>query len=591
MNVQTKMIAAIGVPAVMCLLIAFQRQTPPNMAPEFAVETVAGGLHVYSKPNSVSPNRFLAEDETVAATVTRVSRNLWKLELSAKQDLRTVTFPWSSHRAPLDDNISDDYFYYPYLLGITEKAAARNADWTWWGLVYPGEAFAPLVVLADNRKGRIVAAANWPPKQVKPMYAAERMILQYETGLRTGRTETYHAIIADVSGDADGGNPPWQLALDLYRSWLDSKIEPPIYPDWMWKGEGFLNIQLQNYRSFDINVVARAWDAVKNNFPWILFWGQMGADVAQGGGCCLLNQHMHPRYQPALTSWAAARAVEGNHVGYYSAPYHELGASALPLDTSAGVSYLSGWLAANRSYAANSFYIDTLARRYYGVPAAVTSLFSNGTISADSLVEGIVDIYPVASLVSGSLVGTAALCGAPYKRPQDAQTTTFPRFGRYLLGDRLTYEGSSNVDWRFWGGSRAWLQDSDSRFSSGCSYQAHCSSGKPCEYGTERLAFLLGAKIDLMDSDRDSILDAIVAERQRVHWWDRRPVYLDTRGLDLTGVSQDSLVEAARFRDRSGTDLVCISNPRHESGLFIGVGGIRVPVPTQAISILEIPNS
>src|SRR5689334_21744170 len=109
MNVQTKMIAAMGVPAVMCLLIAFQRQTPPNMAPEFAVETVAGGLHVYSKPNSVSPNRFLAEDETVAATVTRVSRNLWKLELSAKQDLRTVTFPWSSHRAPLDDDISDDY--------------------------------------------------------------------------------------------------------------------------------------------------------------------------------------------------------------------------------------------------------------------------------------------------------------------------------------------------------------------------------------------------------------------------------------------------------------------------------------------------
>src|SRR5262245_22538382 len=169
------------------------RQSVPN----FGVVTSTGTWYAYS---SASVN-----DTVVSATVTDEGGGRWRLNITPKQALKTVYFPWQPQRMPLDGDISNDIYYYPYLLGRTEKAANHNADWTWWGLPYPGSSSAPLVVMADPNSAKIVAATNWPPKPVTPLYAAQRMTLRYDTAVPAGSAANFGALIATVTGNAATG--------------------------------------------------------------------------------------------------------------------------------------------------------------------------------------------------------------------------------------------------------------------------------------------------------------------------------------------------------------------------------------------------
>ncbi len=322
----------------------------PIAVPEFAV-TTASGQRTYTTYSQVSPTVYTVDDATLSARVTALGSNQWALDITqVKQTITGVYFPWQSQRSPLDSNIADDVFYYPYIFGMVQKATNRNVDHTWWGLKYPGGTFSPLVVMADDRSAIIVAAANWPPKTVTPMYAAQRMILRYEETIPTGSTASYRAIIARVSGDASTGNAPWQLALDQYKNWLASNFTP-TYPSWMWAGEGMLNIQLQNMTTFSVSYLDSLWQPVKSLYPWILMWGQMSA---YSGGCCALSYPANARYAPDLTTWVRNTVTSaGYHVGFYSAPYYN-DTTAYSLETSAGVSWLTGWMAANAAAGANS---------------------------------------------------------------------------------------------------------------------------------------------------------------------------------------------------------------------------------------------
>ena len=187
----------------------------------------------------ISQTQYTVNDSILTHTITDLGGGRWRLQITrATQALRTLYFPWQQQRTPLDSNISDDIYFFPYLLRKTEKAMNHNGDWTWWGLPYPGSAAAPLVVMADSRSAKIVAATNWPPKSVTPMYAAQRMIMRYDNPVTAGGTGTFGALVATVTGNAATGDVPWQKALDLYRSWLDSAMGPITYPSWMWQGQG-----------------------------------------------------------------------------------------------------------------------------------------------------------------------------------------------------------------------------------------------------------------------------------------------------------------------------------------------------------------
>jgi hypothetical protein len=549
-------------------------EIPAGIVPEFSVTTANGP--VYYEPVGPSSDGYVVDDRHLHGSVTRQGDTRWTLTLTAKQSIRSVNFPWQSARRPLDSDASDDVFYYPLVLGIAEPARDRNVDGDWWGRLYPGEVFAPLVVMADLDRASIVAAANWPPKRAKPLFAAQRMTIEYPDAIAAGTTVTFGAIIATVSG-AD----PWRQALDQYRSWLTEVAPRVTYPAWMWDGEGLLNVQLENLNRYSPEALPRP----SATFPWVQFWGQM---TTYGGGCCDLLPTMSARYADTLPPWTRRITAQGYHVGYYSAPnYNEL--PAYGLDTAAGVSWLTAWLQSNRKAGANAAYLDVIGRTAVGDPAVVRKLFAEGVLPSEALIEGVVDVYPVAGLVSGALVGDQTLCGAPYKPLQ--RRTTFPRFGRYLLQDRLIYAGGSNTDWRFWGENN-WKNTAEGGLSRACDYERYCQTlGDLCSHGTERLAFLLGAKLDLLDGTQNAISDAVVKERQRVHWWHRRPIYRDTIGVDLSQLDPSSHIDVTRFDDSNGHPLLAVSNPKGLTGQHVTVEGRSVALPSGPIGIVDVEPS
>jgi hypothetical protein len=553
--------------------------------PEFAVTTDDGALHVYSTYVQESSSRYAVNDARLAATITDLGGGEWQLQITGpQQTLINEFFPWQQERSPLDDDITDDIYYYPNLLGRTEKATHRDLDWNWYGSIYPGPIAAPLVVMADPAHAKIVAATNWPPRRVTPAYAAQRLVLRYDDTIAVGGSVTYRALIATVSGKAEIGDVPWQKALDPYRAWLDAAMGSIHYPSWMWDGEGMLNLQLQGY--LDTASVNTSWQPLKTLYPWVLMWGQMSP--YPGGSCCGIDlttsqyystlPNMDPRFLPSLPSWVMSTVVgSGYHAGYYSAPFSEH-YSAGPrgyLDTTSGLDWFTGYNDTNLGYGANSYYFDTLAREDWGDPGVILDLFRTGVLPTDAMSEGIVDVYPLPGLVSGALAGSS-YCGAPFKTPENSTIATFPAFVRYLLSDRLIYWGQSNDDGQFWGTNTV----------SGCDYATWCADGR-CNHGIEHQILLTGARIEMRPGSDNPVIAAIIQERQRVGWWPRRPRYLATKGLDLSGIPSSTRVEMSHFRDSNGVDLVAISNPGAVSGLSFALNGSTVAVPAQPVAIID----
>jgi hypothetical protein len=586
-------VTGLFVISLLALYVVMSHRAPLLAAasvPEFAVSISGGGWAAYGSASftQTSASQYVIDTPVLRATISDLGDNRWSLQITqAKQTLSAVYFPWQSSRSPLDADVSNDLYYFPFLLGRTEKATNRNADWTWWGMKYPGGATAPLVVMADANSAKIVAATNWPPRAVTPLYSAQRMVLRYDTPIRVGESATFGALIATVTGNATIGDPPWQKALDAYRSWLDSAMGTVTYPSWMWDGQGLLDLQLEGFGS--LAAIDSVWQTNKARYPWLLMWGQMSP---QGGGCCGIDpttgkyyaepKAMNTRWVSAgLSTWTQAQVSAGHHAGYYSAPYLSYygtpagSPSSGSLDSAGGLDWLTSWTALNISFQANSHYIDVFAREHFGDPAAIVSLFSAGTLPRDAMSEGIADVYPIPGLVSGSLAG-GSLCGAPHKRPETQVLTTYPQFVRYLLGDRLMYWGWQNDDNQFWG----------TRTRSGCDYATYCADGR-CDYGVERQILLTGARIALGSGAANAVLNAIVTERQRVNWWSRRPHYLGTRGLNLAGIPEASRVEVTRFQDGNGADLLAISNPKATTGLSFSLNGVTIAVPAQAVAIID----
>jgi hypothetical protein len=269
------------------------------------------------------------------------------------------------------------------------------------------------------------------------------------------------------------------------------------------------------------------------------------------------------------------------------------------LDSPAGLDWFTNFNKSNQGNGANSYYFDTLARHYWGEPGAILNLFQNGTLSKDAMSEGLSDIYPVPGLVSGSLRNDG-YCGAPYRTPlntnysptaptqsdYDFGRVSFPRFGRYLLGDRLAYGFYSNGDWIFWG-SGTWNDGSTKCNYANAAKTGWCDQNGPCDHGSERLAFLLGTKLDVLDPTSNSILDQLVSEHKRVNWWARRPVYVDDKGLDLTSIPSHSKVEVSRFIDVNGDTLLAVTNPKGEVGVSFRFNGKKINVTTDYLHVFE----
>jgi hypothetical protein len=543
-------------------------------SPGFAVEIEGGSLKQYRG----AEGSMHVSDTLIDATVRRVQGDEWELELVPNGVAITkVWFPWEAKAQTAVPAVDDALVYYPTLLGVVARETSL-AEWDWKGADYPGLCFAPLVLVADGRDARMVAATNWPPRRVSPMYSLGRLGLRYDERIAPGVHRSYRALA--VKATKSSNELPWQRALDDYKVWLRNHVVSAgiasAYPSWMRAADGWLNVELQDRVVWDVNAVEAVWDRWKSRLPWMQFWGQMSPHFDPNDpiqtGCCLSVTDVDPRYQPTLLQFARRIAREG-HVGFYSRP-RALG----PLvtgDDSVGtpeLGFLRGWLEKNRSqYGANAFYIDMLGHRYFGDPLRLARLLTTD-IDPATVIEYPVDIYPTAFLVSGSL-GGGWWQGGPGRTPdklgRSLTRTTFPPLGRYLLDDRILFLGESNGDGRWW--------------------------GPASEYWVERQAFLLGAKFDVMhptedgkpDGPEDRALSLAIKVREEANWWARDPVYLDRRGLE----NVPDGVDVRRYRGREGEDLLVVDNWQGRGGLSVLLEGKSVAFPSDRLAILVVPRT
>lgn len=565
-----------------------------------------------------NPSQWTFADDLVDATISYLGRGEWELRLRPHVDIRSVSFPCRLTPSPINGAFEDDVIYYPYLGGVFRKEGVyecSHPDCWWYGvhpsLTYPGGLFAPILINADLRKGRIIAATNWPPKATKVFFGRQVSRLVYPEPLPAETDATYRIILADVTGSPSSGYPPWQLALQRYKDWLDRVSPTPSYPEWLRQSEGFLSIQLQNYPCFNMEEIrSRSLLPAGDYFPLVLFWGQMSnyaGDPAnqlrcseqqrpaeERADCCLYNTAMHPRYLPHLLDFAHELSAQGVHTGYYAnespaqcsswCPYdppenpNAISTSVCPFDCPEGRNYLREWNQQNQDeYGATAFYNDVIGRKYAGRPASVLELFSDGTIPPETVIEGFVDIYPRCGLMSGYLRG-GDWGGGPGVSPEMSERGTFIQLSRYLMGNRCGFLGMGNGDHLFYGE----VEEANRR--------------QPLQnpHWLERQIFLLGLKSDIWDPTGNywtrqpfrlnPYLETIRNLRRRVNWWARSPQYLDTAGLSSIPVG----IDARRFRTQDGKNLIAVDNPGGLSGEKLRFRGQSIPIPADPLSLHEV---
>lgn len=552
-------------------------QTPEgsHWLPGFALQTSSGLVEVPAVVAATSTRTVRTPPADVE--IARVADEEWELTVHAREQVASVAFPWRSRATALDTASPSTVLLYPAMLGVAVQApAARSLGLDWRR--YPGECFAPLLVLADARTAELVAATTWPPRTVVPVYAPDGLAMRWPEPIAAGETRRHRVTIARRDGDERDGRAPWLGAALAYRDWLAPHLDEAglrsADPRWLAESEGWQNVQLQNLATFDAPRLKERWQRWKDLLPWVQFWGQMsdyaGRSLARSlgarddFGCCIDRVSVHERYGAELRDVVAAIAAEGR-VGFYArprSPYPRLdGASGEPERR-----FLTDWLARNRdALGANAFYVDVLGHRWFGEPLDVAR-FVRDRLPAGTVVEYAVDVHPRAALVSGSLTG-GSFGGGPEREPRElgalqAPRTTFPRFGRAVLAERNLFLGESNGDHVFWGAANA--------------------------HWAERQAFLLGAKLDAMhvaeSPQQPDVANAavarIVALRRATGWWRREPLYLDRLGVSDVPAG----VDVRRFRGRDGETLLAVDNPQHRTGA-LRVDGRAVAIPPDALSI------
>lgn len=113
----------------------------------------------------------------------------------------------------------------------------------------------------------------------------------------------YNLIVKTVTGTASSGDHPWYKAALEYRDWLRDQMTtdgtyPVEYNDWMIENQGFLNLQLENITTTDLNNgnVYTKWQTVRDDLSFVLMWGQMSD---YNGSCCAQTRTLHSRYTAA----------------------------------------------------------------------------------------------------------------------------------------------------------------------------------------------------------------------------------------------------------------------------------------------------
>ena len=563
--------------------IDFVASDPAEFAPGFFIQWADWEGRIYRGGPHVS-------DDRMTASVRLVAEQQWELTIqNGPVEIMAVWFPWDFPHVHLNDQLTDDVMFTPLFAGVA-CLPHEVVDYGWTGFEYPGYAFAPLNVLADPFRSRVVAATMWPPQTVTPVYSLHRMSLWFRTPIPPGQTRRFTAISGFFEGDASRGIDPWTLAVDRYSSWLRGAMQAagdyPNQAQWFRNSHGWMHIGLMGAVEFGTENLYATYDNYKRYFPHAQFWGQMSnymgtehppvppLEPGEQVGCCLPIRNMHPRYHPELVAFADyARANDGG-VSLYTRPRPDEFGVEMPLDDptildgETNFQWYREWIRKNlEDYRANALYLDVLGRRPFGRPDVVRQALAG--VPHESVMEGFSDAYPYGALISGFVHGQIA-GGLPERTlerlGQGYSRVSVPRYGRYLLPDRYAFLGESNSDENYWGPS--------------------------ADHLVERQVFLLGAKFDVATLWADvhrpmemaPMLQTIIAERERVNWWPRNPQYRDRLGI--TDLPAD--VDARHFIASDGKSLLVIENWNQTLGRWFTFYGRTIGVPMARLSIVEV---
>ncbi len=594
--------------------------------PGFAVGSRTYSTNFVYETNT---SRFYS-DSFLDANVSYEGDHIWKLQIWTKgSPAYSVSFPYDAEGYSLDGDASDEYILYPRRMGQALKLTAWQSWWGPWmydtsdvAFIYPGgNAFSPLIVVADEDDARIAAATNWPPKlksvssynynQSEPDNS--RLRIRYPSDpVPAYSTKEYHAIYAVVHANTSRGEHAWQKALDLYKNWLDVKRAEnnliPDYPSEIKNAHGFYNVQLYNSYNFTwaLTEYERRWNLLKEYMPIILFWGQYSnygdprftvrnetgdsiylpwngttppQDQYRGIPPIEVGENLtmepiggyphvvHRRYIPELLDFAKEVVEEGKYVGYYTLP-RKIGSVRGSLqdptlhDGRTNLQWFDDWNAiAEDEWHANIHYLDTIgASPDYGDPLYIAELVRDH-FPQRSVTEMPNELFTSPMLVSGAIsLGSGK--GGPDKSLETLSGTDafpVPGFGRYLLNDRIIFLGESNGDHYWWGTVNA--------------------SG---QYWSERQVFLLGAKFDVMHPEEspgvlDKIMLQAILERDRVGWWAREPRYFDTKGISRVTPEMKVTV----FKDNHNLTMFAIDNWNATENISITYLGeeINISIP------------
>lgn len=525
-------------------------------APHLALEFPDGSLEVVEGPETgAAPMVFRVRGVEGRIESTGPLRFRAEITNRATWVLPCVWFPYDARPQAIGARSNDDVVYYPYRFGVAERAdASKDA---WWGIEYPGPAFAPLVVMADPRGARIAAAANWPPRSVHPSFRKFRLGIAYREPLAPGQTQTYEALAGTVDADPERGEVAWCKAIDAYQAWLNplreaNGLSPVNYPDALRAAHGWMAVYLHTEARFSAEKLRRHYARYRSEIPWVQFWGQMSNFQVSPGdgqvgqpvpplapgeetGCCVEIPGIHPRYSDELARFARDVVSSGGTCGYYSrpkSPYRPLRGAELEA--------LQSWVRANQAAGANAFYLDVIGGVHMG-PALDVARAIRDDFPPMTVIEFAVDVYPAAFLLSGSLWGGFEWQTNAGETLADKPRVTFPAFGRRIIDDRIVFLGVANGDFATWGDVR----------------------GYKC--WTERQAFLLGAKFDCPTWFKgvrewmpplSPAARAAVGERERVGWWRRELRYRDREGI----TSFPAGVDVRRFVEGNGDNWFVVDN-------------------------------
>lgn len=549
--------------------------------PDFAVHLADQSFKAMSWPPATESGVWRLDSSDVSAELAQLPENRWRLRLTAKTNLSQVIFPWPGNEPARALRSPGALYYSLYLLGIARRVDSLQ-EFEWAGVHYPGACHAPLMVCATDTEAKMVAATNWPPRYVLPNMSGRGMTIVEQRFLAAGQSQTYEILIESFRRDQPGLQPLWTDAIDSYRRWLEphlqeAGLQPRAVPDWLADAQGWYGVGLQNLTVFRPDEVYRMYNHWKGVFPWIQFWGQMShyfgpAHLAQPRrapdeevGCCIEKIGIHDRYKDGLPGLAARIAQEG-HVGFYHRPPDKGNLETRPEHRK----FVADWFEWAKQHHADAFYFDVVGNEYYGDALTVAKFLRDETPPA-TVTEYTMDVYPLPALMSGSQVGGDLKgCARAWRELLAGRRAVAPcpEFGRYLFRDRIIFLGQCNGDHVVWGRANG--------------------------HWAERQAFLLGAKLDVLNpwdgedpfGPLNHMVGAIIRERERVKWWARKPVYRHRAGLEYIPPEIDARV----FADQQGGMLIACDNPLGLRGMRLRVGGVDVDVPADAISVLEIPR-